>query len=59
MDLDQAMHLERDGDGHRVRYAIADVPAFVAPGGALDAETRDGARRSTAPTCASRSTPRC
>ena len=29
MDLDQAMHLERDGDGHRIRYAIADVPAFV------------------------------
>ncbi len=40
MDLDQAMCLERDGDGYRVRYAIADVPAFVAPGGPLDAETR-------------------
>lgn len=40
MDLDQAMCLERDGDGYRVRYAIADVPAYVAPGGALDAETR-------------------
>ena len=40
MDLDQAMHLERDGDGYRVRYAIADVPAFVAPGGALDTEAR-------------------
>ncbi len=40
MDLDQAMHVERDGDGYRVRYAIADVPAFVAPGGALDAEVR-------------------
>lgn len=38
MDLDQAMHIERDGDGYRVRYAIADVPAFVRPGGALDAE---------------------
>ncbi|GAB3748233.1 RNB domain-containing ribonuclease [Yimella radicis] len=38
-DLDQAMCLERDGDGYRVRYAIADVPAFVAAGGALDAET--------------------
>jgi exoribonuclease R len=38
-DLDQAMHLERtDGGGHRVRYAIADVGAFVAPGGAVDAE---------------------
>jgi exoribonuclease R len=39
-DLDQAMHLSRreNGRGHRVRYAIADVAAFVAPGGALDAE---------------------
>jgi exoribonuclease R len=40
MDLDQAVHLERDGDGYRVRYAIADVPAFVRPGGAVDAEAR-------------------
>jgi exoribonuclease R len=37
-DLDQALHLARQGDGYRVRYAIADVAAFVAPGGALDAE---------------------
>ncbi|HEV2999692.1 MAG TPA: RNB domain-containing ribonuclease, partial [Solirubrobacteraceae bacterium] len=37
-DLDQALHVERRGDGHRVSYAIADVGAFVAPGGALDAE---------------------
>ncbi len=40
MDLDQALYLERTGDGYRVRYAIADVPSFVRPGGALDAETR-------------------
>ncbi|WP_217183573.1 RNB domain-containing ribonuclease [Streptomyces sp. AC495_CC817] len=40
MDLDQAFHLERDGSGFTVRYAIADVPAFVAPGGAVDAEAR-------------------
>jgi exoribonuclease R len=40
MDLDQAMHLERDGDGHRIRYAIADVPTFVRLGGALDRVTR-------------------
>ncbi|MCP9977042.1 RNB domain-containing ribonuclease [Actinomadura madurae] len=40
MDLDQAMHLERRGSGHRVRYAIADVAGFVRPGGALDAEAR-------------------
>ena len=41
IDLDQAMHLERDGDGHRIRYAIADVPAFVRSGGALDRVTRE------------------
>src|SRR5829696_2924739 len=44
-DLDQALHLsalDPAGDpgggagGWRVRYAIADVAAFVAPGGALD-----------------------
>ena len=40
MDLDQAMHLERDGQGYRVRYAIADVPAFVEAGGAIDGEAR-------------------
>jgi exoribonuclease R len=38
-DLDQAMHLSRRGTGYRLRYAIADVAAFVAPGSALDAET--------------------
>jgi exoribonuclease R len=37
-DLDQAMHLERLGTGYRVRYAIADVAAFVRPGGAIDLE---------------------
>ncbi|MEO6144268.1 MAG: RNB domain-containing ribonuclease [Dermatophilaceae bacterium] len=40
MDLDQALHIERVGRGYRVRYAIADVPAFVRPGGAIDAEAR-------------------
>lgn len=41
MDLDQAMHLERDGAGGvRVRYAIADVPAFVSPDGPIAAEAR-------------------
>jgi exoribonuclease R len=39
LDLDQAMCLERDGDGFVVRYAIADVGAFVTPGSALDADT--------------------
>ena len=38
LDLDQAMCLARAGDGYRVEYAIADVAAFVAPGGAIDAE---------------------
>src|SRR3954471_6675250 len=38
-DLDQALHIERRGDGHRVRYAIADVGAFVTRGGALDRDT--------------------
>ncbi|RNL64351.1 RNB domain-containing ribonuclease [Nocardioides marmoriginsengisoli] len=40
MDLDQAMHLERDGDGFVVHYAIADVAAYVTPGGAIDVEAR-------------------
>ena len=39
-DLDQAFHLERADAGYTVRYAIADVPAFVVPGGAVDAEAR-------------------
>jgi exoribonuclease R len=39
-DLDQALHIARAGAGYKVHYAIADVPSFVAPGGALDAETR-------------------
>ncbi|MFE9934004.1 RNB domain-containing ribonuclease [Streptomyces sp. NPDC005533] len=39
IDLDQAMHLaKRSGGGYRVHYAIADVAAFVTPGGPLDAE---------------------
>lgn len=39
LDLDQAFHLARSGTGYVVHYAIADVAAFVTPGGALDAET--------------------
>ena len=42
-DLDQALHLAREGAGYRVRYAIADVAAFVTPGGALDRAVRDRA----------------
>lgn len=39
-DLDQALFIQRNDAGYKVLYAIADVPSFVAPGGALDAETR-------------------
>lgn len=35
-DLDQAMCVERLPHGYRVRYAIADLGAFVTPGGAID-----------------------
>ncbi len=38
MDLDQALHIERRGNGYRVYYAIADVAAFVEPGGVIDEE---------------------
>lgn len=49
MDLDQALHLERAEDDAAgpagaafvVHYAIADVGAFVAPGGAIDAEVHE------------------
>ena len=40
MDLDQALALSRTPRGYLVRYAIADVAAYVRPGGALDAEAR-------------------
>lgn len=37
-DLDQALHIEPRSHGWRLRYAIADVPAFVDPDGVLAAE---------------------
>ncbi|WP_228389300.1 RNB domain-containing ribonuclease [Cumulibacter manganitolerans] len=37
-DLDQAVHIARDGDGYLVSYAIADVAAFVTAGGPIDDE---------------------
>jgi exoribonuclease R len=40
MDLDQALHIERAGDGYTVHYAIADVAAFVQPGDPIDVEAR-------------------
>ncbi|MDA3649023.1 RNB domain-containing ribonuclease [Saccharopolyspora indica] len=39
-DLDQAVLVRRRRRGYRIHYAIADVAAFVVPGGALDAESR-------------------
>ncbi|MCD4849203.1 RNB domain-containing ribonuclease [Arthrobacter sp. AK01] len=48
-DLDQALFMDRSGDGYKVLYAIADVPAFVVPGGALDAETRQRGQTFYAP----------
>ncbi len=38
MDLDQALHVERAGDGFVVHYAIADVAAFVQPDDPIDRE---------------------
>jgi exoribonuclease R len=48
-DLDQAMHLEEHDTGYRVWYAIADVPAFVRPGGAIDVEARQRGQTVYAP----------
>ena len=48
-DLDQAMHLERRNGGHRVRYAIADLAPFIAPGGAVDAEAQERGQTLYAP----------
>ncbi len=39
-DLDQAVHLSRTPTGGVLHYAIADVPAYVVPGGAVDLEAR-------------------
>ena len=50
MDLDQALHLEtRPHGGFRLRYAIADVAAFVRPGGAVDAEAHRRAETAYSP----------
>ncbi len=38
MDLDQAVHLAKNGEGYTVHYAIADVAAWVEPGGPVDEE---------------------
>ncbi len=39
-DLDQAFAAERRGEGYRVFYAIADLGAFLEPGGVVDLEAR-------------------
>ena len=41
MDLDQAFFIQRSDDGYRVQYAIADVAAFVEPGGPMDVEAHE------------------
>ncbi|MDQ3646027.1 MAG: RNB domain-containing ribonuclease, partial [Actinomycetota bacterium] len=40
IDLDQAFHAERAGQGFQLHYAIADVGWFVIPGGAVDRDSR-------------------
>ncbi len=37
-DLDQALHIARDGAGYVISYAIADVAAFVTAGDPIDVE---------------------
>lgn len=55
LDLDQAMALEHLEDGRiRLRYAIADLAAFVAPGSAIDREAR---RRGRTVYCPDRAIP--
>jgi exoribonuclease R len=41
MDLDQALHFEREGSGYVVHYAIADVAAFVQPGDPVDVASHE------------------
>ncbi len=48
-DLDQALNLERHAAGFRVRYAIADVAAFVRAGDPVDVEARSRGQTLYAP----------
>ncbi len=34
-DLDQALFIDRDGEGYRVMYALADASHYIRPGSAL------------------------
>jgi len=49
LDLDQALHLERCERGYRVRYAIADVAAFVTSGSPMDLEANERGQTLYAP----------
>jgi exoribonuclease R len=40
-DLDQALHVTAEPDGWTVHYAVADLAAFVPPGGAIDTAARE------------------
>lgn len=40
LDLDQAMHIEREGQGYLVRYAISAVGRMIETNSALDRETQ-------------------
>lgn len=59
MDLDQALHLSRTDGGYLVRYAIADVAAFVEPGERSMTSATSESRRCTRPTGARPCTLRC
>lgn len=48
-DLDQALHLGRDGGRVVLHYAIADLPAYVRPGGAIDTVARERGQTLYAP----------
>ena len=48
-DLDQALFIERAGDGFRVYYAIADLASVIVPGGAIDREARKRGQTMYAP----------
>ncbi len=48
-DLDQALHIAREGDGYLVRYAISDVAFFVRPGTELERETHRRGQTKYAP----------
>ncbi|TDT32690.1 RNB domain-containing ribonuclease [Naumannella halotolerans] len=48
-DIDQIMELSRDGSGYLVRYAIADLTAFLTPGGPIDQEAHQRGQTFYAP----------